>query len=132
MIGPIQVPVMQFRSLIGPAIVRSVSKPSPVPTNYGLAGKGPDPLSLTGPPCRVGLSGPPKRRGVMHSRVTKRPKTPAAEAKAARGNTRTTTSSTAIRDVGQPVARIKGFAIRSPDHHIHLITGSGHAPGAGG
>ena len=26
-----QVPVMQFRSLIGPAIVRSVSKPSPVP-----------------------------------------------------------------------------------------------------
>jgi hypothetical protein len=30
-VGARQVPVMQFRSLIGPAIVRSVSKPSPVP-----------------------------------------------------------------------------------------------------
>jgi hypothetical protein len=30
-VGTRQVPVMQFRSLIGLAIVRSVSKPSPVP-----------------------------------------------------------------------------------------------------
>ena len=30
-IRPSQVPVMEFRSSIGPAIVRSVSKPAPAP-----------------------------------------------------------------------------------------------------